>query len=205
MGNRAGEDSASRGGLRASNVSETGRSRLQGMFLASLLLTGCTANHQGSVRLADPSSHSPVTMGIDTRDLMMAAEAAVQSILDSHVFERGPHHPAVLEIGKLVNGTSQQLDTSLLTGQIRASLLKTGTVAVADMEPEAVDSSSHIKALSHPDFTLSGRVVESRSRTGSITQSTYVFQFSLTDNNGLHVWEENKIITKQGKHAGSRF
>ena len=135
----------------------------------------------------------------------MAAEAAVQSLVDSSVFERGPRHPAVLAIGKLVNETSQQLNTSLLTGQIRAALLQTGRVAVADMEPKAVDSSSHIKALSHPDFTLSGRVVESRSRTGSITQSTYAFQFSLADSDGLKVWEENKIITKQGKHAASRF
>jgi PBP1b-binding outer membrane lipoprotein LpoB len=167
-------------------------------FVAGLLLTGCAAKptcYPPSLGLEH--SQKPVTMGIDAQDFTVAANYAVASLLESGVFDRAPHHPAVLAVGKFFNETSQQLDTSLLPSQICAALLKTGKVVLPEKGQNAVDSLSHSDALSRPDFTLSGSVVETRERAWKITQSIYVFQFSLADSNSLTVWAENKEITKQ--------
>lgn len=129
------------------------------------------------------------------RDLTTAAAAAVQSLLESGVFDRAPHHPAVLGIGRFANATSHMFDASLLTGQISSLLVKTGKVVVSDLEQPATGSSSR------SDFTLSGSVHEigaNRVESYGVTrqQTTYVFQFSLADSNNLIVWAENKEISR---------
>ena len=52
-----------------------------------------------------------------------------------------------------------------------------------------------------PDFTLSGKIIEKRDRQDDVRQVTYAFQLSLTDNNGLAVWEDEKEISKQSKRG----
>jgi PBP1b-binding outer membrane lipoprotein LpoB len=62
------------------------------------------------------------------------------------------------------------------------------------------------KVTRKPDFTLSGKIIETTARAGSTRQSTYSFQLSLTDaRTGLAVWEGEKEITKQGKHPAVGF
>jgi len=163
-------------------------------FVAGLLLTGCAANQPPCTQFRDPQPQ--ITLGVDAQDLMTTADAAVASLLESGVFDRGAHHPAVLSFGRFVNNTVQNIDMTLLTGQICATLVKTGKVAVAEKGHNAVDSSSRSDALLPPDFTLSGSVVETRERSGGINQSTYTFQYSLADSNNLIIWAENKTINK---------
>jgi hypothetical protein len=54
---------------------------------------------------------------------------------------------------------------------------------------------------SRPDYTLSGKIIENRTRQGNKSESTYVFQMALATRDGLAVWEEEKTITKQGKRS----
>lgn len=163
-------------------------------LVVGLLLTGCTSTRPKSAALSD--FQNTVTVGVDTHDLMAAAEAAVASLLGAGIFDRAPHHPAMLAISRFRNDTSQQFDMGLLTGQIGATLLKTGKVVLAGMDPKFTEPPPPVDGLARPDFTLSGSVVETIEHRRSIKQSTYVFQFALADSNGLVVWEECKTITK---------
>jgi len=56
-----------------------------------------------------------------------------------------------------------------------------------------------------PDFSLSGKIIETVARAGHTHQSTYSFQLSLTDKSGLAVWESEKEITKQGTQPSVGF
>lgn len=133
-----------------------------------------------------------ITLGVDAQDLMVVANAAVDSLLESGILDRTAHHPAVLGIGRYVNNTSRLFDTSSLTSEISGALLKSGKVVVAREELNTTDT----RFEPTPDFILSGKVVQMIQRKGNVTQSTFVFHFSLADSNNLTVWEEDKEISK---------
>jgi len=141
-------------------------------------------------------TQNPVTMRVDKQDLDTAANGAVQSLLASGVFDRVPHNPAVLSFGRIVNNTAQYIDMDLVTGAIRASLVKTGKVVVSGKGQNTLDTMPVTGSTSRPDFTLAGKLIETIDHTGNINQSSYVFQFSLADSNNLMVWEDEKTITK---------
>lgn len=144
---------------------------------------------------AVPTQH-PVAMRVDTQDIGTAANGAIQSLLASGVLDRVPHNPAVLSFGRIVNNTAQYIDMDLVTGAIRASLVKTGKVAVSGKGQNTLDTMPVTGSTSRPDFTLAGKLIETIDHTGNINQSSYVFQFSLADSNNLIVWEDEKKITK---------
>lgn len=158
--------------------------------LTALLWNGCaTAPHV----VEGPNKVS--SMGIDTEDFASQADQMIQSLLGSGVLDKAGHKPAVMVVGRIVNNTTRQLDTDLLTKNIRVALNKSGK-ATTDVTGGA---------LSDPDFTLSGKIVESRVRQGNIRQSTYTFQLSMSDQKGMAVWEEQKDITKQSERSATGF
>ncbi|HAL05719.1 MAG TPA: penicillin-binding protein activator LpoB, partial [Verrucomicrobiales bacterium] len=56
--------------------------------------------------------------------------------------------------------------------------------------------------LVSPDYSLSGKIIQNNARAGRIKQSEFAFQLSLTDlKTGLAIWEEEKLIVKQGARA----
>jgi hypothetical protein len=57
-----------------------------------------------------------------------------------------------------------------------------------------------------PDYTLSGKILEDRATAGRTRQTSYIFQLSLTEvKTGLAVWEEEKVISKQGTRNAVGF
>ena len=56
-----------------------------------------------------------------------------------------------------------------------------------------------------PDYTLSGKIIGQSAKAGSIRQSAFVFQLSLTSRNGTAVWEDEKTIVKQGSTSSVGF
>jgi hypothetical protein len=128
--------------------------------------------------------------------------------------------PAVLAISRIVNNTGQQIDTDLLIKKIRVDLLQSGqavtttTMGVGGtaedpmakgLQQEA-EFKSDQKVTRTPDFTLSGKIIQTIARDGKTSQSTFSFQLSLTDpRNGLAVWEGEKEITKQGGRSSVGF
>jgi uncharacterized protein (TIGR02722 family) len=131
-----------------------------------------------------------------------------------------PTPPAVLAISRIINNTGQQIDTDLLTKKIRVALLNSGkaqTTTTLGLGGTAEDPmakglqqenefANDQKATRKPDFTLSGKIIETTAKSGNTSQSTYSFQLSLTDaKTGLAVWEGEKEITKQGTRSSVGF
>ena len=62
-------------------------------------------------------------------------------------------------------------------------------------------------SLISPDYSLSGKIIQNNARAKrgllpTIKQSEFAFQLSMTDlKTGLAVWEEEKLIVKQGSRA----
>jgi uncharacterized protein (TIGR02722 family) len=150
---------------------------------------------------------------INIQDYIQAANAAVNDLLASGALDRVPNPPAVLAISRIVNNTGQQIDTDLLVKKIRVAVLNSGkaqTTTTMGLGGTAEDPMAKglqqenefmndQKTTRKPDFTLSGKIIETTARAGSTRQSTYSFQLSLTDSKtGLAVWEGEKEITKQG-------
>ena len=64
--------------------------------------------------------------GINIQDYIQAANAAVQDLLQNGALDKVSKPPAVLVLSRIVNNTSQQIDTDLLTQKIRIALLNSG-------------------------------------------------------------------------------
>ena len=157
---------------------------------------------------------------INIQDYIQAANAAVNDLLASGALDRVPNPPAVLAISRIVNNTGQQIDTDLLVKKIRVAVLNSGkaqTTTTLGLGGTAEDPMAKglqqenefmndQKTTRKPDFTLSGKIIETTARAGSTRQSTYSFQLSLTDSKtGLAVWEGEKEITKQGTRPSVGF
>ncbi len=180
-----------------------------------ILLAGCG----GGAKYVDSTGpNTIVTVNrIDIQDWSRAADQMVQNLLASGVLDRSARQPAVLAISRIVNNTSQQVDTNLLTKRIRVALNQSGkavtttTVGLGGTaeDPLAKDQAAYEafrkgddpdRAAVQPDFSLSGRLIETKATAGRTAQMTYSFQLSLTEiKTGLALWEDQVDITKQGK------
>jgi PBP1b-binding outer membrane lipoprotein LpoB len=135
------------------------------------------------------------TMGISTADFAAKADDMIQSLVESSVLDKSPRKPAILVVGRIANNTAQQLDTDLLAKKIRVALNKSGK-AMTDTTGGA---------LSDPDFTLSGKIIQGQTRYGNLRESSFTFQLSLSNPQGLAVWEEEKEIIKQSERPAVGF
>jgi len=175
------------------------------------VLAGCSSAHY-----VETGGHeSVVSVGeINIQDYIQAANSATSDLLASGALDKVPKPPAVLAISRIINNTGQQIDTDVLVKKIRVALLNSGkaqtttTMGVGgtaeDPMAKGLQQEAQFKADQQntptPDFTLSGKIIETRAQSGTTHQSTYSFQLSLTDaKTGLAVWEGEKEITKQGK------
>ena len=157
--------------------------------------------------------------GINIQDYIQAASASVTKLLAAGALDRVQNPPAVLAMSRIINNTGQQIDTDLLTKKIRVALLQSGkavTTTTFGLGGQAEDPlakgiqqeqefTSDQKTTRTPDFSLSGKIIETVARAGSTRQSTYSFQLSLTDKQGLAVWEDEEEITKQGSRSSVGF
>jgi len=181
---------------------------------------GCAAK----VKYIDPQSNEGIATvdSVDFQDWDRAASASINSLLRSNALDRADGRRPVIMISRIRNATNEHIDTDLLTKKIRVALNESGkaftttAVGVAGPEDEAsmgvrqlresaefdqstVQGQGQLKA---PDFSLSGKIIELRTRAGSTRQSAFAFQLSLTDlKTGLALWEKEETIVKQGKRA----
>jgi len=166
-------------------------------------------------------NQSLVTVGsINIQDYIQAATTMTSELLASGALDKVPNPPAILAISRIINNTGQQIDTDLLTKKIRVALLQSGkalttttfTIGGPAEDPMAQalqqqnDAQLNQRTGRTPNFTLSGKIIQTSVKDGSTSQSTYSFQLSLTDpNSGLAVWEGEKEITKQGGRGSVGF
>jgi hypothetical protein len=187
------------------------------LALAVIALAGC-GSPPDSATYVDPNGPRTIVSlnQIDIQDFNNASDAMVQSLLNSGVLEKAPQQPAVLAISRITNDTNQQFDMDLLTKNIRVALNQSGKVLTtttfgANPEDKTAQEAGNMQAFMAgqpaptrlPDYTLSGKIIATTVNAGDIYQRTFTFQLSLTDiRSGLAVWEDQKQITKQGRHAG---
>ena len=185
---------------------------------AATSFTGCTRPAQ----YVDPKGgRLMVTLDqINIQDWAMAAESAINELLASGALDKVPAPPAVMVVSRVINSTSQQIDTDLLTKKIRVALNKSGKAltmttrgaggAVEDelakeIAQEWKDMGLEKPAARPPDFSLSGKIIETYTRSGNYRQAAYTFQLSLSDRRGLAVWEGEKEVVKQGRRPAVGF
>jgi PBP1b-binding outer membrane lipoprotein LpoB len=159
--------------------------------LCAVLWSGCETTSPKVVE----GPNKLTTMQIDTQDFAAKADEMIASLVESGVLDKGARKPAILVVGRIVNNTTRYFDTDLLAKKIRVALNKSGK-AITDVTGGA---------LNDPDFTLSGKIIESRAHQGNVRQSAYTFQLSLSNAQGLAAWEDEKEITKQGVKSNVGF
>lgn len=184
------------------------------LSLSLLILAGC-----GGARYVETEGPGTIVSvdQINIQDWIQASDALVQDLLESGAIDRPDGDPAVMAVSRIVNNTTQQVDTNLLTRRIRITLNRSGraltstTVGLGEAEdPLARDQGEFERFMgdgegprqAQPQYSLSGRIIEDRARAGRTRQASYVFQLALTEiGSGLAVWEGEEIITKQGRRA----
>jgi hypothetical protein len=183
-----------------------------------LIVGGCTTK----AHYVQTGGHeSLVTVGsINIQDYIQAASTMTSELLASGALDKVPNPPAVLAISRIINNTGEQIDTDLLTKKIRVAVLQSGKALTtttygmggSSEDPMAKEIQQNgelntgLGTARTPDFTLSGKIIQTIARDGSTSQSTFSFQLSLTDpRSGLAVWEGEKEITKQGGRGSVGF
>lgn len=183
------------------------------ILAAALLMAACDT----PTVYVDPNAGSGVVSvdAINVQDFAMAADAMLGSLYASPAFTGAKARDGgspVLLVGRVRNDTSDNFDTDLLVKKLTVSITRSGKArvgkAIGVTTPEdavAAEARKGAPSLS-PDYTLSGKILETRAKAGKIRQSTYTFQLTLTDvKTGLSVWEEEKAVTKQGSKNSVGF
>lgn len=182
-----------------------------------LVAAGCSTPQANYVDAGGP--HTLRTLNkINIQEWSDAANKMVNSLLESNKLQGTAEKPSVLAISRIVNNTTEQIDTDLLTKKIRVVLNKTGKVETSTVQGfggaedplakearEERDFLNNVKVSRKPDYTLSGKIIEDRARVGDLRQTSYTFQLSLTTQDGLAVWEDEVTIAKQGTKAAVGF
>ncbi len=179
----------------------------------AFVFTGCASNQ---VRTVDSKSPQAInTSEINPQDWANAADQLVGSLLSAGPLDKAPSQPAILAVDRIINNTTQQVDTDLLIKKIRVALTQTGKVAVTNTmglgeravvaaeaaELDEMTTGKKAKVIA-PHFTLYTKLIEQNQRINSVTQRTYTFQMSLVAvKTGLTVWEDEREIAKQSKKA----
>jgi uncharacterized protein (TIGR02722 family) len=184
---------------------------------SALLFTGCaTKNDAKYVDSQGPKTIVSLNQ-INIQDWNNAADKLVASLLASGVLDRAPELPAVMAVSRIRNATQQQVDIDNLTKKIRIALNQSGKVVTtttlgpdgrvedamaADVGAMQTFMAGEKQKTLLPYYTLSGKLLEDRVSSGGTNQVTYTFQLSLTTTkNGLAVWEDEQLITKQGRRS----
>ena len=176
--------------------------------LAILLLAGAAAPigcSQPARVVTDDRDKIVSVDQLDVQDWENAADQVVQQLLASGVLSNAPATPARVEVTRVVNDTTQRVDTDLLTQKVKIALQQSGKVAFASTDQRSTevadyrDFKSGNDAPRLPDFVLNGKILEIRASAGSVKQSSFVFQLNLVDTRqDLDAWSGEAEVTKQG-------
>ena len=189
-------------------------------LLAIAALSGCASG--GTRHVESGGSRTVLNVNeMNVHDWNMPADTMINSLIakminTGRLVSSRPGQPAILAISRIANNTGRQIDTDLLIKKIRIALNDTGKVVTdttVNLDPNQIEdplaeqakASGQVPATRYADYTLSGKIIESATRAGNVRESSYAFQLSLTSRDGLAVWEEEEVITKQGKRSSVGF
>jgi len=190
------------------------------LAIGVLVFTGCaTKPHYVGV---ESTKDMPTTMSIDRRDFEKAANKAIKDMLDSGALDKKGGGRYVVAMGRMVNDTTQRIDTDMLIKKIRIAMLKSGkaviTTAVSAGGPED-EMTKEVRKLRAddefkqstiakkgtiyaPDMSLSGKIMQRIVKDGNNDQLVeYYFNLTLTHlETGLAFWEGESVVGKVGSN-----
>jgi PBP1b-binding outer membrane lipoprotein LpoB len=144
---------------------------------------------------------------VDIQDFATAGSTMLQSMVNAPAFQKAGAAP-VLQVGNVLNDTASNFDTSLLLTKITSPLVNAGRVRLLDSDPAAVAARKATPGAAVPvaEFVLKGKILEDRSNAGRTRQASFVFQLTLVEvKSSLAVWQDEKIVTKQGSKNSVGF
>ena len=105
-------------------------------LLLGLLAPGCNTpvTSYGSAQKTET-----VNADFGSTDLQMIAETMVASLLAAHRLERDPAEPdkaPLVTVARIVNNTSEHIDTRSITDKIRTALIKSGKIRFSAAEAQ---------------------------------------------------------------------
>ncbi len=197
-----------------------------GILIGTVLLTACATpttvvNVPGSTDSVSPyADQGETTLGLDYRDFQYASGRAVESFLANPLSSKpNSNAPWIMALGRIINDTTLNIDTSQLTKKIRIELLNSGRVIVttavsaggpeeslvADVRKLADSELFNKKTVAKqgtviaPDLSLSGKIIQRTTTAGNKQRVDYYFQLTMTNlETGLAYWEFEEVIAKQG-------
>lgn len=198
-------------------MNRTGIFTAMALSLSMVLLSGCGSDPQR----INPQSNQGLTTtdDINFKDWQIAAEGAINSLLQSGTLKRADGRKSVVMVSVVKNSTRQHINTRILTDKIRQAILRSGqavtTTAVGGNGPDDM-ATKQVRNLADdemfnqntvqqngtaiaPDMSLAGEIVQQQATSGRTEESYFFFHLTLTDlKTGLAVWEDNFEVAKQG-------
>lgn len=164
-------------------------------------MCGCASDNAYYVDSGGPRTVVS-TDKINIADWNNASAALVNEMLSSGVLERFKQ-PVKMRVSRIVNRTSQPVDTDLLTKQICIVLNNSGKVVAESSDKAASELAEYEafkanKQVAAPQITMSGKIIEDRESNSDVREVTYVFMLDI-NSAGVAVWSGQKQITKQAQ------
>ena len=185
--------------------------------MVCILAAGCA---QETTMIDTVNDEGKAVMALDYRDFDMAASKMVQSMLGSGALKKQEGGRYVVATGRIVNDTTQRIDTDQLMAKIETEILNSGqavmtsaigsgsdellhdTRALRDSEEFDQNTVAKRQTLIAPELTISGKIFQRNIRYDRNTQQIeYYFQLKLSDvKSGLRFWQEETLIGKRGSN-----
>jgi uncharacterized protein (TIGR02722 family) len=185
--------------------------------LICFLAAGC---EQRTTMIDTMNDEGKAVMALDYRDFDMAASKMVQSMLGSGALKKPGGGRYVVATGRIVNDTTQRIDTDQLMAKVETEILNSGqavmTSAIGSGSDELLNDTRQLRdseefdpntvakrrTLIAPDLTISGKIFQRNIRYDRNTQQIeYYFQLKLSDvKSGLRFWQDETLIGKRGSN-----
>jgi len=183
--------------------------------MVCVLAAGCG---QETTMIDTRNDEGKAVMALDYRDFDMAASKMVQSMLGSGALKKQDGGRYVVATGRILNDTTQRIDTDQLMVKIETEILNSGqavmTSAIGSGSDELLHETRELRdseefdpgttaqrqTLIAPELTISGKIFQRNIRYDRNTEQVeYYFQLKLSDvSSGLRFWQDEILIGKRG-------
>ena len=178
-------------------------------IITATILCGCASENARYIESGGARSIIS-TNQINMADWNSASTSLVNEILASGAIDKtGLALPAKIKVSRVINRTSNAIDTELLTNQICIALNNSGkAIAVSDdattNELAQYEAKRQGKTIGLPKLTSTGKIIEVRESNSDLKEVTYTF-FLQVNYLGKSIWMGQKQIAKQSTKSAFGF
>lgn len=174
------------------------------LFTAATAFIGGCASKNASYVESGGTRTIISTNKINIADWNNAAASLTNELLSSGKLETVPEkQPVKMLVSRVINRTSDNIDTDMLTRKITMVLGNSGKVRVVSQDAATSELAEYEaemsgKKVSKPKLTLTGKILEDRESNSDLREVTYTF-FLEVNYRGTPIWAGEKQITKQSE------